>query len=177
MIKKGLIVVAVLLLAVLGFAATRPGQMHVERAVIVNAPPERVLPLVSDFHEWGNWSPYEKLDPSMRRAYSGSDRGVGAVYEWDGNGEAGQGRMEVIEVTPARVAIKLDFIRPFEGHNVATFTAAPEGSGTRVVWAMDGPVPYVAKLMSLFMDMDAMIGKDFEAGLVNLKSLAEKPTM
>jgi hypothetical protein len=132
------------------------------------------LPLIEDFRNWRSWSPWERLDPDMKRTYSGAQSGRGAVYEWAGNSDVAQGRMEITGADPPRVTIKLDFLEPFEAHNVAEFTLQPAGSATTVRWSMDGPTPYMAKLMGVFIDMDAMIGRDFEAGLANLKSAAEK---
>lgn len=175
MFKKIALVVVVLVVALLAYAATRPDTLHVERAASIMAPPEKIFPLISDFHSWASWSPYEKRDPGMKRTYSGAAQGKGAVYEWDGNSEVGQGRMEITDAPdPSRVTIKLDFIEPFEGHNVAEFALVPQGGATNVTWSMDGPSPYIGKLMGVFIDMDTMIGNDFEAGLANLKAIAEK---
>src|SRR5262249_24813949 len=113
-------------------------------------------------------------DPAMKRTFSGAPSGVGSVYEWNGNSRAGQGRMEITEASdPSRIRIKLDFIRPFVGHNFAEFTLQPDGDATRVTWAMEGPSPFMVKLMGVFIDMDKAIGKDFETGLANLKNLTE----
>ena len=168
--------VAVLLIAaVLLFATTRPDTFRVERSLAIKAPPDRIFPLLDDFHRWPEWSPWEKLDPAMARTHSGAPRGVGAVYEWRGNAKVGQGRMELMQSTPASaLAIKLDFIKPFEGHNIAEFTLKPQDDATLVHWAMHGPTPYVSKLMGMFLSMDTLIGRDFEAGLANLKAAAEK---
>jgi carbon monoxide dehydrogenase subunit G len=175
MFKKIALVLVVLIGALLAYAATRPGTMHVQRAMTIKAPPEKIFPLINDFHSWSAWSPYEKIDPAMKKAYSGAPTGRGAVYEWEGNSQAGQGRMEITEASnPGDVTIKLDFIKPFEGHDVAHFALVPQGDSTNVTWSMDGPTPYVAKLMGVFVDMDNMIGKDFETGLANLKAIAEK---
>ena len=175
MFKKIALVIVVLVAALLVYAATRPDSMHVERAARINAPPEKIFPLINDFHRWSSWSPYEKRDPAMKRVYGGAASGTGAVYEWEGNRDVGQGRMEITESTPAsRVAIKLDFIEPFEGHNTAEFTLAPKGQSTDVTWAMHGPAPFISKLMQVFFNFDTMIGKDFEEGLANLKTLVEK---
>ena len=117
----------------------------------------------------------EKLDPGMKRTFSGASAGKGAVYAWDGSGKAGAGRMEITEAqSPARVVIKLDFIKPFEGHNTAEFTLRADGAMTHVAWAMYGPAPFISKLMGIFFNMDKMIGGDFEAGLNNLRSISEK---
>ena len=111
----------------------------------------------------------------MKKIYSGAANGNGAVYEWEGNGKAGKGRMEIMESSPpGKVTIKLDFIKPFEGHNIAEFTMQPNGDSTEITWAMHGPSPFSMKIMHVFMNMDRMIGKDFEAGLANLKAIAEK---
>ena len=175
MIKKIALAVGVLIVAVLLYAATRPGTLHVERSATINAAPEKIFPLINDFHQWGGWSPYEKIDPAMKRTYSGSPEGKGAVYEWVGNSEVGSGRMEITDTSqPSRVTIKLDFTAPLEGHNVAQFTLAPEGGSTRVTWTMDGPTPYIGKLIGVFMNMDTMIGGAFDEGLANLKRIAEK---
>jgi polyketide cyclase/dehydrase/lipid transport protein len=175
MFKKIALVVVVLIVAVLAYAATRPDTLHVQRAARVKASPEEIYPLISDFHRWTSWSPYEKRDPAMKRTYSGAEQGKGAVYEWEGNSEVGQGRMEITDTSdPSRVTIKLDFIKPFEGHNVAQFALVAQGGTTNVTWSMDGPTPFLGKLIGVFMNMDTMIGKDFETGLANLKALTEK---
>jgi uncharacterized protein YndB with AHSA1/START domain len=175
MLKKIALVVLLLVGCVLAYAATKPNTMHVERTTTINAPPEKIYPLLSDFHSWASWSPYERIDPAMKKTYGGAPSGKGAVYEWSGNSDVGQGRMEIVDTTePTRVGIKLDFLSPFEAHNTATFSLTPTGNATDVSWAMDGPSPYVMKVMSVFTDMDAMLGKDFASGLASLKALAEK---
>ena len=175
MFKRILLVVVVLIGALLAYAATRPDSFRVERAALIKAPPAKVFALIDDFRQWAGWSPWEKLDPSMKRSHSGAASGKGAVYAWEGNGDVGAGRMEILETTaPSRVLIRLDFIKPFEARNTAEYTLRPEGEATRVTWAMYGPAPFVSKLMQVFVSMDAMIGKDFEQGLANLKALAER---
>ena len=170
----GLIVVIAIVAALL-YATTRPDTFRVERSIVVNAPPQRVFEQLNDFNRWRAWSPFETLDPAMKREIAGNPQGVGAVYSWDGNSKAGAGRMEIVESVPASaVRIRLDFTRPMEAHNTAEFLIAPEGDGgSRVTWAMHGPQPYIGKLMSLVFSMDRMLGKDFERGLVSLKSVAE----
>jgi len=171
------IVVAVLVVAVAGlliYAATKPDDFRVQRSIAMKAPPDKVMALVGDLRGWTAWSPYEKKDPAMKRAYAGPAAGKGAAYEWDGNKEVGRGRMEILEATPSKVVIKLDFITPFEAHNIAEFTARPQGDNTNVTWAMYGPSPVIAKVMQTVINMDRMVGKDFEAGLQNLKAVAEK---
>jgi uncharacterized protein YndB with AHSA1/START domain len=175
MFKTIAIVVVVLLAALLVFAATRPDTFRVQRALGIKAPPERILPLITDFHRWNSWSPWEKLDPAMKRTHSGAASGKGAVYEWEGSGKVGAGRMEITESSPpSKVIIKLDFIKPFEGHNITEFTLQAQGDSTKLTWAMHGPNPYIAKLMLIFFSMDSMVGKDFEAGLAGMKAIAEK---
>ncbi len=169
------IIVVVAIAAVLVAAAFQPDRFQVRRTATIDAPPDRIFALISDFRRWSSWSPYEKLDPRMQRSYSGADSGVGSVYEWAGNAKAGQGRMEITRApVPSEVAIKLDFVKPLEAHNVATFTLEPRGGATNVTWTMDGPTPYVGKIVHLFVDMDRLVGRDFETGLANLKTIAER---
>jgi uncharacterized protein YndB with AHSA1/START domain len=175
MLKTIAIVVVVLVAGILAYAATKPDVFRVQRATSIKAPPEKNFPFLNDLHKFGAWSPWEKKDPAMKRTFAGSESGKGAVYEWDGDKNVGQGRMEIVNTAPpSKVAIKLDFVRPFEAHNTVEFTLAPNGDSTDVTWAMQGPVPYVAKIMHVFVDMDSMVGKDFEAGLASLKTVAEK---
>ena len=175
MIKKIIIAVVVLIAAVLIYAATQPDTFSVQRALLIKAPPEKIFPLINDFHNWGAWSPWEKMDLAMKKTHSGATSGKGAVYAWEGNNKVGQGSMEITESSsPAKIIIKLDFIKPFEGHNIAEFTLQTQGDATNVQWVMHGPSPYISKVIGLFCNMDNLIGKDFEAGLANLKTLAEK---
>ena len=156
-------------------AATKPDTFRVERTAVVNAPADKVFPLIADFRQWLNWSPWEGRDPALKRSYSGAERGKGAVYAWDGNKNVGSGRMEILEATsPSTVVIQLDFLKPFEAHNTAEFTMLPQGGATSVIWVMQGPAPFLSKVMQVFMNMDRMIGRDFEAGLANLKTMTEK---
>jgi Polyketide cyclase / dehydrase and lipid transport len=169
------IIVVVLIAALLGFAATRPDTFRVQRATSIKAPLEKIFALINDFHSWGSWSPWEKMDPTMKRTHSGAANGKGAVYEWEGNNKVGKGRMEIMDTSPpSKVTIKLDFVKPFEGHNIAEFTLEAKGDSTNVTWAMYGPNPYIAKLIHMFFNMDNMIGKDFKTGLAKLKTVAEK---
>ena len=158
---------------VLGIAARRPDTFRVQRSTVIHAPPESIQPHIANFRAWVNWSPYEKLDPAMKKTFSGPESGPGAVYAWEGNKKAGEGRMEMRESSPTRVTIQLDFTRPFEAHNMTTFTLQPRGDRTEVTWAMDGPQPFMQKVMCVFINMDRLVGKDFETGLANLKALAE----
>jgi uncharacterized protein YndB with AHSA1/START domain len=175
MLKTIAIAVVVVVGGFLIYAATRPDTFRVERTATIKAPPERIFPLINDFQRWGAWSPFEKKDPAMKRTLSGAPSGSGAVYEWDGNKEIGQGRMEIVEsVPPSRVTLKLDFTRPFKAHNIVDFTLEPRGDSTQVTWAIHGPSPFISKVMGIVFNMDKMIGKDFEAGLAALKSVSEQ---
>jgi len=175
MLRKLGLALLVGLAALLLYVASRPDTFRVERSASIAAAPEEIFPMIEDFHRWGPWSPYEKRDPAMKRTYGGAPSGPGAVYAWEGNRDIGKGRMEIAESSPpSRLALKLDFSEPFEAHNTVVFTLALEGHATRVTWAMDGRNAFVSKLMGLVLDMDDMIGRDFEAGLANLKSLAEQ---
>ncbi len=176
----GTIAVVVVSLLVVGIAViliaatTKPGTFRVQRTIGINAPPEKIFPLMNDFRSFGSWSPYEKRDPAMKRSYSGPESGKGAVYARDGNKNVGSGRMEILESTPSsRISIKQDFSRPFEAHNRVEFTLEPRGGSTRVGWSMEGPVPFMAKITHLLVNMDRMVGGDFETSLANLKLIAE----
>ncbi|MGB5080611.1 MAG: SRPBCC family protein [Burkholderiales bacterium] len=175
MFKTIAIGVLVLIAALLSYAATRPDTFRVERAASIKAPPEKIFALVNDLRRWGSWSPWEKKDPAMRRTFGDATSGKGASYAWEGNKDVGQGRMEIAEsVPPSRVRIKLDFVKPFEAHNLVDFTLEPKGESTQVTWAIHGPSPYVSRLIGIFVSMDSMIGRDFEAGLADLKAVAER---
>ena len=139
MLKIIVIVVIVLVAAVLAIAMTKPDSFRVERKTSIKSSPDKIFPLIDDFHNWSSWSPWERMDPAMRRIHSGAASGKGAVYEWEGNSKVGQGRMEILEASPAKVIIKLDFLKPFEGHNIAEFTLQPQSDSTSVTWAMYGP--------------------------------------
>ena len=169
------VILAIAIAAILVLAATKPNTLRVQRAIDIKAPAEKIFPLISDFHQWRSWSPYETKDPAMKRTYSGTDSGKGAAYAWDGNKNVGSGRMEILETSPPqKIVIKLDFFTPFEGHNTAEFTMLPQGNGTHVTWVMYGPANFMSRLIQVFMNLDNMIGKDFDAGLANLKKLTEK---
>jgi hypothetical protein len=175
MLKKIAIGALAILAIILVTATMQPDRFAVKRSVTISAPPEKIAPLLADFHNWGRWSPWDKLDPNMQRTYSGAQSGKGAVYNWQGNSDVGSGRMEITGLaTPNKVVIKLDFLQPFESHNVTEFTLQPQGPATAVTWNMSGPMPFVSRIMSVFVSMDKMIGKDFEKGLSQLKAEAEK---
>jgi hypothetical protein len=172
-----LLLIAIVIGGVLLFAATRPDTFRVERHIVVDKPARDIFPLLDSFQNWSRWSPWEDLDPSLRRTFRGPDRGVGAVYEWEGNAKVGKGHMEITRVeTPTHITIDLWFVRPFKANNAAAFDLTPEGSGTAVSWAIYGPLPFVSKLMSVFVSMDKLMGKDFERGLARLKAAAEGET-
>jgi uncharacterized protein YndB with AHSA1/START domain len=169
------VVVFVAVSAVLAYAATRPDTFSVRRSATIMAPPDKIFPLIDDFRAWAAWSPYEKKDPAMKKTFGGAAAGKGAVYEWEGDSNVGKGRIEIVESAPPRkVALSLNMIKPFECLNEVVFTLEPDGETTTVTWAMDGPSLYIAKVMGLFVDMDKMVGGDFEAGLASLKRLAER---
>ena len=169
------VVLAIAIAAVLVLAATKPNTLRVQRAISIKAPAERIFPLINDFHQWITWSPYEDKDPAMKRTFSGADTGKGAVYAWDGNKNVGSGRMEILDTSvSSKIVIKLDFFKPFEGHNTAEFTMLPQGDVTNLMWTMTGPAVLMTKVMQVFINMDHMIGRDFEVGLANLKKLVEK---
>jgi uncharacterized protein YndB with AHSA1/START domain len=175
MLKTALIVIVVAVAGILAFAATKPDTFVVQRTTTIKAPPEKIFPLIDDYRGWAAWSPWEKLDPAMKRTFSGPASGKGAVYAWEGNRDVGAGRMETTDsAPPSRVVIKLDFLKPFEAHNVVDFTLEPKGDAAGVTWTMRGPAPFISKVMQVFMSMDSMVGKDFESGLANLKAAAEK---
>ena len=173
MLKKIARALVVALAALLLLATTRPASFRVERRIVVQAPAEKIQPLIADFHRWPEWSPWEKLDPAMARTFGGAASGAGSTYAWKGNKDVGSGRMEIKDAQPAKVSIQLDFMEPFEGHNLTEFGLAPQGGGTEVTWAMSGPMPFVSKLMSIFVSMDSLVGKDFEKGLAQMKAAAE----
>lgn len=174
MVLTTLVAAAVMLGALLVLAANRPDHFRVARSTRVAAPPARVFAHIEDFRRWADWSPWASKDPAMKTTLSGAASGEGAVYEWQGNRAVGRGRMQIVQATaPTRIVIKLDFIKPFEAHNTAGFHLHGDGADTVVTWAVHGPSPFLSKLMGLFVDMDRMIGTDFENGLASLKEMVE----
>jgi carbon monoxide dehydrogenase subunit G len=168
------LLVAIVVGGLLVYAATRPDSFRIERSALVKAPPEKIFAFVNDLHQWTAWSPWEKIDPALKRSYSGPQSGKGAAYAWEGNSKVGSGRMEITEAAPSsKVVIKLDFLKPFEAHNTADFTFARQGDATTVTWAMFGPSPFISKLMGTFFNMERMVGGQFEQGLANLKKISE----
>jgi len=168
----GVIVVVVVVLLI--YAATRPDTFRVQRSASIKAPPEKVFALLNDFHRYGEWSPFEKMDPGMKRNYSGADSGKGAAYAWESGGKAGIGRMEITDSSPSSIKINLDFVKPFTAHNKVEYTLQPKGDATDVTWAMYGDSPFISKLMGIFFNFDKLVGGDFETGLANIKTIAEK---
>lgn len=167
------LVIAAALIGFLIYASTRPDSFRYARSTVINARPDAIHPLINDYGNWPQWSPYEHRDPAMKRTFEGPIAGRGAVYKWNGNKNVGSGRMEILDTTPNRVMIKLDFFAPFKANNIAEFTLEPRGAGTEVTWAMRGPVPFIGKVIGLLIDCDKMCGKDFEAGLASMKAVAE----
>jgi uncharacterized protein YndB with AHSA1/START domain len=166
---------AVVIAAVLIYAITKPDTFRVARSVTIKAPPEKIFPLIDDYRQWTAWSPYETKDPQMKRIYGPVTAGKGATYAWEGNGNVGAGNMAIVDsASPSKVSITLNMIKPISASNDVTFTLTPQGEGTNVTWAMQGAVPYFAKVIHVFFDMDKMVGGDFEAGLAKLKAVAEK---
>jgi uncharacterized protein YndB with AHSA1/START domain len=175
MLAKIALAVVAIVVVILGMAAMKPDNFSVRRVASIKAPPEKIAALVTDFHQWTSWSPWERLDPNMKRTFNGAPAGKGAIYEWVGNRDVGQGRMEILDASsPAKTVIKLDFLKPFESHNTTEFTLLPQGDMTEVSWHMTGPMPFMSKIVSVFMSMDAIVGKDFDKGLANMKAAAEK---
>lgn len=165
-----------LILLLLIVASRRPSTFTIERSIQINAPAETIFPFINDFRLWAAWSPWEQIDPNMERTYNGAESGVGAKYAWLGNKKIGQGNMNILESNPPSfVKIDLQFLKPFQANNVAKFKLKDDGGITVVVWTMSGPCPLISKLMGLFMDMDKMIGTQFELGLHTLKKITEQP--
>ena len=176
MLKTVLLIVAAAIALLLIYASTRPDTFAVERSTTIAAPAAKLFPLINDMRQFNTWNPYARKDPAMKVEYSGPAAGPGAVFDFQGNKDVGKGRISVTGATePSLVTMQLDMWEPFEGHNTVNFILAPDGAGTRVTWAMHGPSAFITKLMGIFFNMDQMIGKDFEAGLANLKQAAEKP--
>ena len=174
--RKAVAVVLVLLVALLGYATTLPNTVHIERSARIDAPPERVYALIDDFHAWEGWSPWEKLDPALRRAYTGAPSGPGAEYAWQGTSQVGSGRMRILEaIPPSKLVIALDFLEPIEASNTVVFALEPDGGATRITWAMDGANTFLSKLFGLVVATDEMVGGSFEKGLADLEALAERP--
>jgi hypothetical protein len=169
-----LVIVLVLVAAVVAFVSARPATFSIARSASIKAPAEAIYPYLDDFHRWTAWSPYETVDPNMTRTYDGPNSGKGAIYGWSGNNKAGEGRMEITEAAaPSKLLIDLAFTRPMKARNVAEFTLRPEGGATEVTWAMHGKNNFMSKLMHSLINIDKMVGSDFEKGLAKLKAAVE----
>jgi hypothetical protein len=166
-------IVLIVIVLFIAFVQSRPATFHVERSATLAASPSAVYSHLVHFHDWAAWSPWEKLDPQMKKDFSGPDSGVGAYYHWSGNKQVGEGSMKITDAaTDSKVVIALEFLAPFKSSNMTTFALAPEGEGTKVTWSMDGRNNFMSKFMCLFMSMDKMIGPDFERGLAQLGTAA-----
>jgi hypothetical protein len=174
MIKTIALVIAAALAVLLIFAATQPDTFRVQRSASIKAPPDKLHGLINDMKVFNTWNPYNLKDPNIKGEYQGPQAGPGAVYHFVGNKDVGKGSIAITDSAPSKVTMKLHMIEPFEGQNVVEFLLAPKGDSTEVTWAMHGPSPYITKVMGLIFNMDSMIGRDFEAGLANLKAKAEK---
>lgn len=175
MLKKILLVFVLIIAGILAFAATKPDDFSIERSIAIKAPPEKLFAIVNDHHRWSEWSPWDKLDPGMKRTFSGASSGVGANFAWEGNSQVGSGRNEIVEsVPPSKIGMKLYMLSPMETTNDVTFTFVPQGESTKVTWRMFGKQPYIGKLINVFIDCDKMVGGMFEEGLSNLKAAAER---
>lgn len=169
------IIVAVVVAGVLLFAANKPDSFRVERRASIQATPEKIFSLINDLRAFNTWNPFEKKDPNLKGRYSGPSSGRGAAYAFDGNKDVGKGSIEIMESSPpSKVTMRLAMVEPFEVQNTVEFTLVPNGGATHVTWAMQGPAPFIAKVIHVFIDMDKMVGRDFEAGLANLKAIAER---
>ncbi len=174
MLRKILIALAAIVLAFVVVAALQPSDFRVVRSATISAPASAVFAQVNDFHNSEAWSPWEKLDPAMKQTYDGSPAGTGAIYTWAGNNQVGEGRMTLTESRPSElIRIKLEFLKPFAATNTEEFTFKPEGNQTAVTWSMAGKNNFIAKAMCLFMNMDQMVGGQFEKGLAAMKSIVE----
>ncbi len=161
--------------ALFGVASRKPATYTVTRSTHIDAPPEQVFPLINNFRRWEKWSPFEKLDAAMKKTYSGADEGAGSKYAWVGNKKAGVGSMEIRQSTPSsEVTIDMSFLKPFKSTSMITFTIEPVGAASKVTWAMNGQNQLISKVMSVFVSMDKLIGKDFVEGLANLKREVEQ---
>ena len=176
MLKKILIALAVIIVVLVVIVALQPSDFRVTRSTTISAPPPAVFAQVNDFHKWQAWNPWGKIDPAMKQTYEGAPAGTGAIYTWSGNNEVGEGRMTITDSRPNElIRVKLEFFKPFAGTNTADFTFKPEGNQTLVTWSMFGEKNFMAKAIHLVMNMDKMIGGQFEKGLADMKSVVEAP--
>ena len=174
MIQIILIALAAIVLVFVAIVAIQPSEFRIARTATISAPAPAVFAQVNDFHKWEEWSPWEKVDPALKRTYEGAPAGTGAIYSWAGNNQIGEGRMTITESRPSDlIRIKLEFLKPFAATHTAEFTFKPEGDQTAVTWSMTGKNKFIAKGIGLLMNMDKMIGGQFERGLVQMKSVVE----
>jgi hypothetical protein len=178
MLKIILIIVGIIVLAIaviLVLAAMKSDTFRISRSTLINASQDKIAPNIQNFRKWAAWNPYEKMEKEgdMKKIYTGPESGVGAKFRWEGK-KTGIGEMEILESSNSRILIKLDFIKPFEAHNMAIFTLEPQGAQTKVTWTMEGPLPYMAKVMHTVMNADKMLGNDFDKGLADLKRVSEQ---
>jgi hypothetical protein len=174
MVIKILIGLVAVVAVVAGVVALQPSDFRVVRSAAIPAPAAVVFSQVNDFHKWEAWSPWAKMDPAAKNGFAGAPSGTGAVFEWAGNSKVGEGRMTLTESRPPElIRIQLDFVRPFAGTNITEFTFRPEGNQTVVTWSMSGDNNFIARAFCLFVNMDKMVGGEFEKGLANLKSVTE----
>ena len=165
---------ALVIFGILGFAATKPDSFYIDRVLRMKAPPETIFPIISDFQNWQSWSPWVAKDPAIKVSLSDQTRGMGATYEWSGNKEVGEGRLEIVtELPPKSVRLRLAIFEPFTANNDVWFTLEPVGAYTKVTWHMAGPVSYVSKVFGLFNSMDDLVGPDLKLGLEKMKTLVE----
>jgi hypothetical protein len=170
----GVAILAVLIVAFVVAVALRPAAFRIARSTTIAAPASVIFPHVNDLHAWEAWSPFEKIDPNMKRSYEGPRAGVGASQVWSGNSQAGEGRSTITESHPNdHIRLKLEFKRPMKATNTADFTFKPEGAQTVVTWSMSGENGFMGKAFSMIVNMDKMLGKEFDKGLASLKSVAE----
>ncbi|PYS20811.1 MAG: polyketide cyclase [Acidobacteria bacterium] len=178
MIKKillyGVVVIVVIIAVLCVVVALQPAHYQVERSTTINAPAAVVFAQVNDFHKWQAWSPWAKMDPNMKQTYSGPSAGNGASYSWVGNNDVGEGRMTITDSKPSEaIKIRLEFLKPFAATNATDFTFISQGSQTNVKWTMSGEKNFISKAFTIFMDMDKMVGSDFEKGLTEMKKVSE----
>ena len=176
MLKTILVALAVIIVVLVVIVALQPSDFRVARSTTISAPPPAVFAQVNDFHKWEAWNPWGKIDPAMKQTYEGAPAGPGAIYTWSGNNEVGEGRMTITDSRPSDlIRVKLEFFKPFAGTNTAEFAFKPEGNQTLVTWSMFGEKNFMAKAVHLVMNMDKMIGGQFEKGLADMKSAVEAP--
>ncbi|HZI57486.1 MAG TPA: SRPBCC family protein [Verrucomicrobiae bacterium] len=175
MILKIFVVIVALIAAVLIFAATRPNTFHVQRSMIIHAPADKIFALINNLPSWDSWEPDDRKDTTMKKTFSGPASGMGATAEWDSKGQGGKGRLSIIEAVPnSKVAVKVDFVKPFEAHNLNEFKLEPDSGGTKVTWSIEASNLYAMKLIGVFFNIPRQFGKHVKSGLSNLKSVAEK---